>query len=352
MLRRARRPSARSHRLAPATAFSSSRLKPRSIASLAGLEQLEQTGSGLVLSGLKIDSLAPLAKLRFDRSPGGSRFSLLNCDQLESLEGLALDDQAPASLHVVGNERLTTLAPLRYRPGLEGLEVRLVDNPGLIELDAFDGMTEIGRLLLQGMPLADMAAFASLRKVALLSLIGNAALVDASALAGLESLRGLMVTENAALRELPDLPQVEDLVSFAIEANPELVRAPAFPRVTGNFDGWPTEIVLGNNAKLESFDAFPALQVSGGVYIADNANLERASFDELASIGRGGGYTRASGSMTVRGNPHLTELRVEQLTTIDASLLVADNLALPSASIEPLRGIAREVTAIANNGTP
>jgi hypothetical protein len=321
------------------------------IVSLEGLGNLAHVERRLTLSSLKIASLAPLARLRFGTEPDDTSLSIVNCDNLASLAGLTLADPPPRWMELIGNDGLTTLAPLNYPASSSTAVVILRKNPNLRDLSAFSSVSELQTLILDELPLEDLEAFASLHSVLQLELTNDAALVDASMLANLDSISMLSVDGCTALSELPDLPRVEALASFSLTNNGELLRVPLFANLSGENEP-PPVIAIGRNARLERVDAFPSLRVAGRIDVRTNEGLRAVAFDALQTLTFSPGLNVGNGDLIVTDNPKLETLSLGNLTSLQGSLMITGNPSLPSENLEPLRTLARDPQIASNLGDP
>lgn len=302
------------------------------IASLAGLDKLETVTGNMMLGKLRITTLSPLSRLRFQEE---GRLSIIDCDELESLEGLA---SAPPQLELINDDRLTTLAPLRYGSAT-GMAL-LSNNPRLRDLTAFADLSEIGYLVLEAMPLESLAAFTNLRRVYELRLVEMSALVDLGALGNLEAAR-LLTIEGTSATELPELGKITALTGFSLANNPELIVGPRLPLVRESLDdNYPPAITIRGNAKLERLDGFEALERAEAISVSGNPQLSSVTFDALTSI---------RSFFYIEDNAELESVSLPRLEALDI-LTVVQNPALPSTSLESLRALAREAFIDGNAG--
>jgi hypothetical protein len=306
---------------------------------LAGLENLESVGS-LTLGGLRLSSLAALRSLRNI----GHDLSIVNCNGLESLDGL---DGAPvATLSLQQNAQLVsllglTLAPVARRVHIQGA-------PSLTDLSALSSLTSVDHLELREMPLENLDDVGNLSAVGSLYLIDVPRLNDISALnrvstldqlyvdgtalqnvdaLQLESIEAIYLAHNPALVGVDSLGGLSHLGSIEVLGNDSLARLPVFPDITEM-----TSVFLQFNAALVEGPGFPSLErmPSGTIAIADNPNLLRIDgFPSLSEVA----------AVEIRRNAQLVEVAFGQLTSA-GSLHITCNPELPSASLAPLMQVS------------
>ena len=256
---------------------------------LSGLRGLQRVGVRVWFGSLPLTSLHGLEALTEVGMPGGeSRIGLYQLDQLTSLEGLALDwrpehelwiyhsaisdlnflagvDELTA-LDLDGNALLTTLTGLESLAVVRG-ELRLGDNPNIIDLAALASLKTLGALTLETSAITDLGPLPALEMPGDLRIVGNEQLTSLSILAGATTLRSLVLESNPMLAGLPELTalaQVEgdfelrrsagltdlsDLAAvtsvggrLAVVDNPELLQTDA--------EAWAAPIVVGGARKI------------------------------------------------------------------------------------------------------
>jgi hypothetical protein len=198
---------------------------PIGTSSLEGLENLQEISRELWLANLPITTLAPLQNVRVRWPSQGPNYSLLqvvDCDYLETLDGLELGPDI-GRLSIADNDRLTTLDALKLDQSPRSLyEIDLGNNPRLLDLDVFATVTELSSLTLSYLPQTDLSAFPALRRVGeYIALFDNGALATVT-FPNLESVRTLAIDSNEVLAELelPSLGEITD--ALRVRGNPLL----------------------------------------------------------------------------------------------------------------------------------
>jgi hypothetical protein len=282
------------------------------IASLEGLEQLEEVGGTLLLESLAAPTLAPLRNLR--RVGGIAIRYLSNLRNLDGLENLLVYG---IPFEATENPNLATLDPLVVPRDMGRGLLHFGGNAALSDLGALGSLEIVDTLLVTGTALTQLDALSNLRRVASVEVSFNPALADARGLAGLESTRALYFTDNAAIESLP--------------AFERMVRAGL--------------VVITGNAKLSAFPAFPQLEqlasdFSGRLVVEDNPSLaELRGLDVLASVD----------AVSIRRNASLTRIELPALHDVYQSLVVTSNPALDAPSLAALTAVVAPFAKIAGN---
>ena len=323
---------------------------PIGVPSLEGLEGLERIGRGLILSYLPVTSLQPLETMRMSE---GMALIIEDCDNLESLAGLNLLGYFD-HIRIQGNERLTSLEPLRYvaappsRP-----TINISDNPKLTDVQAIAGLTEVFMLKVAALPLQTLDVLKDLRVAAYsVDISANPALVDAS-LPSLEVVSRLYVGYNAALTTGPELTRVRGLQFLELYGNPELLNAPRFPSLIGtepeSANGPQIRVV--DNPKLQRLDGFPVLSAASGIDIVNNSSLTSVDFGTLTqlNIPPPGMAVGEPGALLVHDNASLASLNANQLGAISGTLTITSNPLLPQSSLERLGELGATSVKIGGN---
>lgn len=280
------------------------------IPALDGLENLER--ASLQLQGVLVRDLRALRNLRSLATGSSTQFpghlSILDCPNLESLDGLGALEVDGVYMEIVGNPQLQSLAPLTLLPRVG--TITLQQNPALLDLEAVRAMEQTERLVLRDMPQTTLDDFSNLREADLVEITQNGALTDLGGIAGLESFWGLSVIHNASLRVMHEFPLLNEARSIWILDNPELETIQGFPvlRALGNRDSDGTgELSIKENPKLASIEAWPSLEVTDTLEITENAALETVKFAALSSV---------EGRLMVTSNPLLTPETISALEAI------------------------------------
>lgn len=140
---------------------------PTGIRSLEGFENLQELTGELWLVGLRITTLAPLRNLRVPKpdGPNYTKLQVLDCDDLETLDGLELGPDLGV-FSIGDNDRLTTLDALKLDRAPRSLyHIGVGNNPRLLDLDVFATVTDLTSLSLSRLPQTELTAFEALRRV-------------------------------------------------------------------------------------------------------------------------------------------------------------------------------------------
>lgn len=302
---------------------------------LEGLDNLEHVGGGLVsLQSVRAPSLVPLGKLRAD---GPLSVRINDCDNLESLTGLNLSGPF-RQLQITGNDRLTTLDPLRViGTEVTAPSIEISGNPSLSGVGALSELTAGLDIKLDGLLVENLGFLDALRTAEELTISGSPRLVDAS-LPNVQRLGRLYIGSNPRLVEAPEYARLTELVMLWVTENAELLGAPRFPMLVASEPGRSLEVLVTDNPRLERFE-LPGVVTSSGIFVQGNDSLTSLSFPDLLQIGAGGASV-ASGGLTLIDNASLTELTLERLAGISDALEVIANPLLGSSALAPLLAFA------------
>jgi len=300
------------------------RFRRKWLESLAGLESLESVGE-LRVSGLlanDVDALSRLhslgwpGMLRFDSAPNlvdlqglrqleGIRSLLISdCSALESLEPLTLPRGMDSI--VLASTPLTRLTSLE----LESLDDLTITKTGLVNLDAFSGLTKIAGEL---------------------QLVDNLELENVDALDGLQFVGDLDIGGCPGLRRLPEFTELMRLDALGIYANDSLENVPTLPKLLSDaiegdeYSGQrvgtlllyrPSDIAIMYNPSLTSIKLSAGWFSAGRVAILNNDALARVEFTKQRSFEQ----------LLLGGNPLLESVELGVLGTIDSLGLRANPL--------------------------
>lgn len=279
------------------------------ITGLQRARDLEGFGNLRVVSTIDILESASLTSIAgLSVPPQLQRILLSGLDSLTDITALApLEEVDELSFSDLNLTNLVGLANLRVASNLS-----LANLPFLTDLSQLAALTVVGGLYVEDIGVTNLTGLEGLERIDNATIEFNPNLLDMEALSGLTSLDELTVYANPALQSLPEL-RVEELFSVNVNDNAALQVGPRFPLATR------IEFVnVSLNPALRSVLGFSALRLASDIVITNNLVLNEVNLGELQSA---------------------------------RDLVVLCNPALPEAWLDPLRGVANEVTSGGNLGS-
>lgn len=236
------------------------------LGSLEGLENLERVEGGMSLASFEGTSLASLSRLTsVATEPRLSELTLIDCPNLQDLSGLqgVVDLR---KLWVSGMPQLTSLNPLTLPRRMESLI--LDSNPRLTDIDAVRSVDQINTVILASTGLSSLGALTNFSRIYALQIASNPLLVDTSALAGLEVIETFSVTQNDRLQTLVAPAGAFNLGDALVEANAALVTISGMANVSTMRSLRVTANPLLGALSLPSLEAVESLEVSNNARLA------------------------------------------------------------------------------------
>jgi hypothetical protein len=316
--------------------------------SFHGLESLERVGA-LVLAEFAAPDLLPLARLRFvnanarnDSQAGGVTVAftrhLVDLRGLEAVNGIAY-------LTLQDNEALESLDGISLARDLAS--VTLDENPRLFDIDALSNVRRVNYgLFIEDTGIVDLSALSSLAVSPATYIQRNPKLADASDLALVSG--HITLSDNPALRGVLDLSELSD-GGVLVEHCPELEHISFAPgplledelRLRRGARPSADEIVIRNNAKLESVSSALSFVSAGSLIVNGNPSLVSFDFGRFEQLD----------ALEIRDNTNLTRLTLDALLWVD-TLDVRDNPRLSTAPLEGLRSFESTMSGNADDAAP
>jgi hypothetical protein len=302
------------------------------VESLQGLEALERVG-GLRIAGLAAETIEPLAKL--ESLANGGYLSLTHCPNLRDLQGLrsvsgVLDLQ-------IDCDALESLDGLSLPPQINSVHLK---GPHLADLGSFGVRGVVTNLFILGTALDTLDGLSALQWVGGdLTLADNGALTNMNGLNALQNAGSLTIASSGLLERLPAFEALEQLQSLTVAGNAALRDTSAFY----DAHSWhqiessvfardqtqatrPIWIEVSGNPELESF-AMP-MQWHHSYMVAIGANAKLREIDL--------GWFRKIEWLMIHDNPALERIVHNQLDSVDL-LDVQYNPLLPANTFEDIR---------------
>jgi hypothetical protein len=242
--------------------------------------------------------------------------TLEDAADVEALRGIV---KLEGSL-VVGSS-LASLVGLESLACITG-DLRITETT-LPALDGLQGLRRVSRevRLERARHLENVDALRSLEQVGATLLVDACdALTDLEGLGALISVGMLVVVQNERLERMDGLSSLADVGTLIVHGNPSLSSVSGFPELRG-LDLLHVHV----NPSLTTL-RLPTLTVASYVRITDNAELPEIDLRTLTTVRR---------DVDISSNPSLTSLEgFASMTTVEGSVTISDNEALPHCSIE------------------
>ena len=292
----------------------------QNVASLAGLERLEQVGN-LALEFVDVVDLLPLSNLErviWD-PPGGGDGGVISIGDVPNLQSLAGLQKLTTWTRIgIGDApALATLEGLAGPPKL--LELLVSRLPALRDLRGLEFVREAETTSIESTGVTSLDGL-SLSRAESLIVQGNPALTDLNALNRLYKADYLQISDNASLlgAELSSLSQVQ---TIKITGNPLLTQLYAYGASEG------TALTVRDDPEAANPKT---VSLSRQLFeVGNNASLHQIAAPE--------GFSDVQ-QVSIWGNPALTDLDLDHLERADG-LEILDNPALKTLIVPELRRV-------------
>lgn len=182
-----------------------------------------------------------------------------------------------------------------------------------------------GDVLVGSTDWTDLSALACLRSIeGDLTIVGNEHLTAASGAEALRHVWGtLTVAYNGQLDDTSSLARLELVGSIVVAGNERITELPWLASIEAT-----SALVVVDDASLGNLDSLASL--------GDVGSLRGAGNPALTAIDAGALERVAEGDIHIGGNTALTDIEMPALLTLDGTLTVRDNSALPTCSAHTL----------------
>ncbi len=230
---------------------------------------------------------------------------------ITNLDGLNPLTKIYGDLTIIGNNNLTTLAPLEHLNYVRH-ELHIRENQKLLNLEGVENMEEIGKLTIRNNHgLKELVRFNNLERV-------NG---------------GISITNNDSLNLVGGMDNLQAIASgLNLSNNNQLVEVAGFQQLTA-IGG---QLYLGDNEVLTTIGGFENLaSVGSDLKIGNHPLLSELNFiQSITSIGR---------DVTIDYNDALTDFDFTNLEVLGGNLLIENNILLENASVGNLTRIGGDL---------
>lgn len=283
------------------------------LSDLTPLAAVARVDGTLHIGGLGSTDLAGLDALR--------RVRRLTVEAMPALETFAgLDDLRLSEIEVRGNPVLAEITGVQARDWFS--QIFLIDNPALARVEGFDQAPRILDLVVTGVALPDMTAFAAVDTLDLLEIGAMPALRTLDGLDRVVHTNTLRIDDNPLLESLGPLDGVNRVRNVRVAGNPRLTDLDGF----GAMD-WLITLTLTGNAGLVDLSGLGPVDDLRELTIEGNGALVSVDgLEALASVE----------AIRITGNPALTSLAGLGGVYAGEQVEVRDNATLPQCLADAL----------------
>lgn len=245
------------------------------------------------------DALASLQGLNSVTKMVVSDMGIFECPRLQSFRGLEKLTYLDGDINIHRNNALTDVSALTSLESMTGI-IRFVSNAGLVNLEGFDKLRELGTLQLEHNPsLTSVRGFRSLSRLDNLYADNNPLLADLSALQQLTTMGSITIQRSDAFTDLKALPTLQSLTGgITIKMNPNLASLAGLEKLQS-----APHIEISYNPALQDLLGLNGLKTVTG----DNYALSIAMNGGLKSLKGLESLQQVTGQLGIGGNRLLTD---------------------------------------------